>query len=113
MKNFYNICERKKWCPRRGHGGGENMALDMEIVYGNDEYEQLQRYFESRRNSYPYYSKSTQERIKEEYIVERWEDNERDKVSNRRKALDRISRILEEIPSNSENISIEKTKKQR
>ena len=68
----------------------------MELVYGDDDYEGLQRYFESRRDNYSYYPKSTQERI-EEYIVERWEDDERDKTSNRRETLNRISAILEEV----------------
>lgn len=85
------------------------MAIDMELVVGTEDYEILQRYFEGRKIDYPSSRDLMQNRIRNEYIPERWEDDEEYKISNRQHTLRRISAILEEIPSNSEKPSTSKT----
>lgn len=85
------------------------MAIDMELVVGTEDYETLQRYFESRKCDYPSSIELMQDRIKNEYIPERWENDEEYKVSDRQRTLKRISRVLEEVPSNEQKSSIGKT----
>lgn len=77
------------------------MDLDMELVYGDEDYEDIQEYFESRKYVYPSGSSSMQERLKREYTPEVWEDldNEEDNISNRQRAIRRVSNILQEVPS--------------
>ena len=96
-------------CSSAKYYGGERMAVDMELVVGTEDYEILQRYFESRKIDYPSDIEAIQDRIKNEYIPERWEDDEKYKVSNRQQTLRRISAILEEVPSNKQKSSISKT----
>lgn len=76
------------------------MDLDMELVYGDEDYEDIQEYFESRKYVYPSGSSSMQERLKREYTPEVWEDldNEEDNISNRQRAIRRVSNILQEVP---------------
>lgn len=81
----------------------------MELVVGTEDYETLQRYFESRKYDYPSNIELMQDRIKNEYIPERWENDEEYKASDRQKTLRRISRVLEEIPSNEQKSSIGET----
>ena len=77
------------------------MDVDMELVYGDEDYEDIQEYFESRKYVYPSGSSSMQERLKREYTPEVWEDldNEEDNISNRQRAIRRVSNILQEVPS--------------
>lgn len=87
------------------------MEFDMEIIYGNEDYEELQEYFEHRKLSFPNEKLSMQERLKREYIPEIWEEeNEDDKISNRQRAIRRIRNLLQEVPSNSEESSLSETK---
>lgn len=77
------------------------MELDMELVYGEEDYEALQEYFEHRKYSYPSGSLSMSERLESEYIPDVTEDyDERDKISNRQKAIRRVWESLEKISSN-------------
>ncbi len=85
--------------------------MDMEIVVGTEDYEDLQLYFEHRKNSYymecdNYLDRLWLEQNKE--IVEE-EENEEDKISNRCKAIRRILGILQDVSPNCEKPSVSKT----
>lgn len=89
------------------------MDLDMELVYGTDNYEEIQEYFEHRKFDYPSGSLSMLDRLKNEYVPDVWEEideTKRNKTSYRRQALDRILGVLQEVPSDGENTSIGETK---
>lgn len=89
------------------------MDLDMELVYGNENYEEIQNYFEHRKFDYPSGSSNMLDRLKNEYVPDVWEEineTERDKINYRRQALDRILGILQEVPSDSEESSVSETK---
>lgn len=86
------------------------MSLDMELIYGNDDYEEIQKYFEHRKFDYPVDSLNLVERLRSEYISNTEEEEyERNKVSNRQRTLDRILGILEEVPSNESKPSVSET----
>ena len=88
------------------------MDLDMELVYGNENYEEIQNYFEHRKFDYPSGSSSMLYRLKNEYVPDVWEEineTERDKINYRRQALDRILGILQEVPSDSKDTSVSET----
>ena len=88
------------------------MDLDMELVYGTDNYEEIQEYFEHRKFDYPSGSSNMLDRLKNEYVPDVWEEineTERDKINYRRQALDRILGILQEVPSDSEESSVSET----
>lgn len=89
------------------------MDLDMELVYGTDNYEEIQEYFEHRKFDYPSGSLSMLDRLKNEYVPDVWEEideTKRNKINYRRQALDRILGLLQEVPSDGENTSIGETK---
>jgi hypothetical protein len=89
------------------------MELDMELVYGDEDYEELQEYFEHRKYDYPS-PKSISERFKNEYIPDVWEaleeTNEEDNLNNKQRALRRILDLLQEIPSDCKDAPISETK---
>ena len=88
------------------------MDLDMELVYGTDNYEEIQEYFEHRKFNYPSGSSSMLERLKNEYVPDVWEEineTKRNKTSYRRQALDRILGVLQEVPSDSKDTSVSET----
>ena len=89
------------------------MDLDMELVYGTDNYEEIQEYFEHRKFDYPSGSSSMLDRLKNEYVPDVWEEideTKRNKTSYRRQALDRILGILQEVPSDSKESSVSESK---
>lgn len=89
------------------------MDVDMELVYGTDNYEEIQEYFEHRKFDYPSGSSSMLDRLKNEYVPDVWEEideTKRNRTSYRRQALDRILGILQEVPSNSKESSVSETK---
>ena len=49
------------------------MDLDMELVYGTDNYEEIQEYFEHRKFDYPSGSSRMLDRLKNEYVPDVWE----------------------------------------
>ena len=70
----------------------------MEIVYGNEDYEALQEYFEHRKHNFPTEKLTMQERLAREYVPDVMEDEDEEyKISNRQRAIRRIWRILQEI----------------
>jgi hypothetical protein len=73
---------------------------DMEIIYGSEEYEDLQRYFEHRKNYYFNNDNRFTNRLRNEYVQDTLEElrniYEEDKVSDRQRAIRRILAILEE-----------------
>lgn len=86
------------------------MDLDMELVYGDEDYEDIQEYFESRKYVYPSGSSSMQERLKREYVPEVWEDlDEEDKISNRQCAIRGICNLLQEVSSDIKKSSVSET----
>ena len=88
------------------------MDLDMELVYGTDNYEEIQEYFEHRKFDYPSGSSRMLDRLKNEYVPDVWEEineTERDKINYRRQALDRILGILQEVTSDSKDTSVSET----
>ena len=92
------------------------MDLDMELVYGTDNNEEIQEYFEHRKFDYPSGSSRMLDRLKNEYVPDVWEEideTKRNKTSYRRQALDRILGILQEVPSDSKNIPDKETERER
>lgn len=84
--------------------------LDMELIYGDEDYEELQEYFEHRKSAYPSGSKSMSERLKNEYTPDIWEElNEEDKVSDRRQAIRGIRKLLQKVSSNESQSSTSET----
>lgn len=84
--------------------------LDMELIYGDEDYEELQEYFEHRKFTYPSGSQSMSERLKNEYTPDIWEElDEEDKVSDRRQAIRGIRKLLQKVSSNEPQSSTSET----
>lgn len=86
------------------------MDLDMELVYGNEDYEEIQKYFEHRKFDYPSGSQCITDRLRREYIPDTLEvlncEEKKYKISDRQRALNRILGILSQVSSDSEKSSI-------
>ena len=97
-KNFYNVYREVK-----NEIGGEGMDLDMELVYGDEDYEELQEYFEHRKFSYPTEELNMTDRLRREYVPDFMEVEEREeekcKINNRQRTIGRIQGLLQKVSS--------------
>lgn len=85
--------------------------IDLMLISSTEDIDENQEFFEKK---YEMYSNiSNLKRLEYEKEIDDWDAfimeerrNERNKVSNRQAAINRISRILQEVPSNSKKSSI-------
>ena len=85
------------------------MEVDMELICGTEDYEDLQQYFEHKRNFHILEGQTVSQRLRMEYLPELEDTYEEDKINNRRETVERIWGLLQKISSDIEESSVSET----